>query len=162
MKILHVIANLSPEKGGPPKAALGLCRALARDGHVVTLYTTNADGDDTLAVPTNRPVMVSGVSACYFPSGGFRRWSFSLPLGIALREHVKEFDIVHIHSLYLFHTFAAAYYCRRYGVPYLIMPHGTLDPFLRRKSRFKKAVYNFLIEKRNLDGSAAVHYTPRI
>jgi glycosyltransferase involved in cell wall biosynthesis len=30
---------------------------------------------------------------------------------------------------------------------------------LRRKSRIKKAVYNFVIEKRNLDEAAAIHYT---
>ena len=159
MKILHVIANLSPDRGGPPKAALEMCRALARHGHTVTLYTTNAYGAGTLNVPIDRPVLVDGVSVHYFPIGRFRRWSFSWPLARALHDHVRKFDVVHIHSLYIFHTFAAAHYCRKYNVPYLIRPHGSLDPFLRRKSRVKKAIYHFLIEKRNLDHAAAIHYT---
>ncbi|MBA4375967.1 MAG: glycosyl transferase [Anaerolinea sp.] len=159
MRILHVIANLSPERGGPPKTALELSQALARLGHEVSLYTTNADGQDVLDVPTDRPVWVDGVTVHYFPIGCFRRWGFSGSLGKALCADIPSFDVVHIHSLYLFHTFVAAHYCRHYGVPYLIRPHGTLDPFLRRKSRLKKAVYNFLVEKRSLDNAAAIHYT---
>lgn len=159
MRILHVIANLIAERGGPPKATLEMSRALTRLGHEVSLYTTNADVRGVLGVPTHRPVLVEGVTIRYFPIGRFRRWGFSAPLGKALRAEIPSFDVVHIHSLYLFHTFVAAYYCRRYDIPYLMRPHGTLDPFLRRKSRLKKAVYNFLIEKRNLDNAAAVHYT---
>lgn len=159
MRIQHVIANLSPERGGPPKAAMEMSRALARLGHEVSLYTTNADGHSILDVPTDRPVLVDGVTIRYFPIGRFRRWGFSGPLGKALRADIHGFDVVHIHSLYLFHNFVAAHYCRRYGIPYLMRPHGTLDPFLRRKSRLKKAVYNVLIEKRNLDNAAAIHYT---
>ena len=159
MKILHVIANLDPAKGGPAKVAPELCRALARHGHMVSLYTTNAHGRGTLAVPTDRAVIIDGVTVRYFPIGRFRHWGWSLPFGQGLARDIPGFDIVHIHSLYLFHTLVAAHYCRVYRIPYLMRPHGTLDPFLRRKSRFKKAIYNFLIEKRNLDEAAAIHYT---
>jgi len=159
IRILHVIADLSPEHGGPSKVGLELCQALVRLGHAVSLYTTNADGRGVLDVPTDQPMLADGVTVRYFPIGRFRRWGFSGALGQALRSDIPDFDIVDIHSLYLFHTCMAAYYCRHSGVPYLIRPHGTLDPFLRRKSRLKKAVYNFLIEKRNLDNAAAIHYT---
>jgi glycosyltransferase involved in cell wall biosynthesis len=59
----------------------------------------------------------------------------------------------------MFHTSASAHFCRKYGVPYIIRPHGTLDPYLRRKSRIKKGIYNLLLEKRNLDKASAIHYT---
>ena len=159
MNILHVIAGLSPEGGGPHKVAPELCRALAREGQAISLYTTNASRDGVLNVATDRPITVDGVNIHYFPIGRWRRWGFSRALGEAIRDNVANFDVVHIHSLYLFHTSITAHYCRRYAVPYLIRPHGTLDPFLRRKSRFKKAIYNFLLEKRNLDRAAAIHYT---
>jgi glycosyltransferase involved in cell wall biosynthesis len=159
MRILHVIAGLSPEGGGPHKATPELCRALARLGHEVSLYTTNMSRQGVLNVPIDHPVVADGVTIRYFPIGRFRRWGFSWPLGLALRADIASFDVVHIHSLYLFHTFIAAWYCRKNQVPYLIRPHGTLDPFLRQKSRFKKAIYNLLIEKSNLDHAAAIHYT---
>lgn len=159
MKILHVIAGLAPQGGGPHKAAPELCRALTCKGHEVTIFTTNADSKGVLNVRTDRPVLWEGVTIRYFPISWPRRWVFSFPLARALKKNVRTFDIVHIHSLYLFHTFVTARYCRQYGVPYLIRPHGTLDPFLRRKSRWKKTIYNFLIEKRSLDHAAAIHYT---
>lgn len=151
MKILHVISGLAPRHGGPSIAAPKLCKALAYKGHEVIIFTTNSDGKGVLDVPTDQPVLQEGVTIKYFPIGRFRRWGFSWPLARAIKKRISDFDIVHIHSLYLFHTFIAAHYCRRYGMPYLIRPHGTFDPFLRRKSRFKKAIYNLLIEKRNLN-----------
>ena len=158
MKILHVISDLCLQHGGPAKLAPEMCRALARRGHEVTLYTTNFDVDGVLDVPLDKPVLDGGVTIRYFPVSRPRRWKFSRPLGQALRDGVAAFDIVHIHNLYLFHTWVAAHYCRKKRIPYLISPHGTLDPFIRGRSRLKKAVYNRLIEKRNLDQAAAIHY----
>ena len=159
VKILHVIASIAPRYGGPSKAVVEMCRALGRQGQAVTLFTTDADVNGRMDVPTDGPLAANGFTLRYFPAGRWRRWGFSWPMALALRENIPEFDIVHIHSLYMFHTWASAHYCGKYGVPYMVRPHGTLDPFLRRKSRIKKAVYNFLIERRNLDRAAAIHYT---
>ncbi|MFC2043237.1 glycosyltransferase [Chloroflexota bacterium] len=159
MKILHVIAALYPERGGPAKVGPEMCRALAKKGVDVSIYTTNLNISGTLDVPIDRAVVHDGVSVYYFPISGLRQYGFSLSLAEALRSCIPTFDLVHIHSLYMFHTSASAHYCRKYKVPYIIRPHGTLDPYLRRKSRVKKGIYNLLFEKRNLDHAAAVHYT---
>jgi glycosyltransferase involved in cell wall biosynthesis len=159
MRILHVASDLSPRQGGPAKLAPEMCRALARHGHEVALYTTNFDVEGVLDVPLDRPVMEGGFIIRYFPVRWPRRWKFSPPLERAIRADAAGFDIVHIHNLYLYHSWITAHYCRKQGIPYLISPHGTLDPFIRRRSRAKKAIYNFLIEKRNLDNAAAIHYT---
>ena len=139
-----------------------MCRALARRGHEVSLYTTNFDVDGVLDGPLDKPIRDGGVTIRYFPVSRPRRWKFSRPRGEAIRQEVRNFDIVHIHNLYLFHTWVTAHYCRKYRIPYVISPHGTLDPFIRRKSRWKKAVYNFLIEARNLNRAVAIHYTAQL
>jgi glycosyltransferase involved in cell wall biosynthesis len=95
----------------------------------------------------------------WFHASAPRTWGFSRTLGEALWSEIGRFDIVHIHSVYMFHTLVAATACRRQGIPYIIRPHGTLDPFLLRRGRFKKSAYMALIEKRNLDLAAAIHYT---
>lgn len=160
MKILHLIANLSPDQGGPPKAALEMCQALVLKGHDVHLFTTNADGGrEIIDVPTGQVVDIDGVNVTYFPVSKWRRWSYAPEMGKALRKELIKFDIVHIHSIYYYHTFIAAYLCRLYGIPYIIRPHGTLDPLIRKKNRLIKAIYTTLIEKRNLDYAAAIHYT---
>lgn len=169
MKILQVIASLARQQGGPSSAVLGLSRALVQSGHEVTIFTTNMNGRGDfrlrskwrhiLDVPVNQPVYQDGIGIWHFAVNWPSWWITSWPMARALSTRVKEFDIVHIHSVYLFHTSAAAYYCRRARVPYLIRPHGTLDPFLRRRKRLGKWMYEWLIERRNLNHAAAVHYT---
>jgi glycosyltransferase involved in cell wall biosynthesis len=159
MKILHVIANLAPRYGGPSKACREMARAVAQLGHEVSIYTTNQDGSGELEVPVDRPVWRDGVEVRYFPIQPPRFWGTSLPLARALSQKIPAADLVHIHSLYLFHNLVAGHYCRRYGVPYLIRPHGTLDPFIHRRHRWRKRLMEQAFEHRNIRGAAALHFT---
>jgi glycosyltransferase involved in cell wall biosynthesis len=159
MKILHVIANLDPHYGGPAKACPEMARAVAQLGHQVSIYTTNQNGPGELDVPLDRPVYQDGVEIHYFPIQPPRFWRFSLPLALALRRSIPAFDLVHIHSLYLFHSLVAGHYCRRYNIPYLVRPHGTLDPFLWRRHRWRKSLMEYTFENRNLRRAAALHFT---
>jgi len=159
MKILHVIANLAPRYGGPSKACWEMARAVAKLGHQVSIYTTNQDGSGELEVPLDRPVYRDGVEIRYFPIQPPRFWGTSLPLALALRRQIPASDLVHIHSLYLFHSLVAGSYCRRYNIPYLLRPHGTLDPFIHRRHRWRKGLMEFAFEHRNIRQAAALHFT---
>lgn len=159
MKVLHVIANLAARYGGPPKACFEMARAVARLGHEVSIYTTNQDGPIELDVPIGSQVFKDGVEIRYFPIQHPRFWGFSLPLAGALREAIREYNIVHIHSLYLFHNAVAAHYCRKHDVPYLIRPHGTLDPYIFERHRFRKTAMEKLFEHKNIKHAAAIHFT---
>jgi glycosyltransferase involved in cell wall biosynthesis len=145
-----------------------MCEALAGRNVRVSLYSSNVARDDrlfsfkspdVLDVPLDRPVEVNGVSIHYFPTRWPHRFAFSPPMMRRLRQTIQEFDLVHIHSLYVYPTLIAAHYARQFRVPYLIRPHGTLHPYLRRRRRFRKALYHAAIERRNLDHAAAIHYT---
>lgn len=159
MHILHVISSVAPRYGGPSKAVLEMCRELVRRGEHAEIYTTNVDVDRYLDVPLERPVEVDGVPITYFPVDVLNLYKISRPLAGALRSSIPDFDIVHVHSLYQFPATVAAFYCRRYGVPYIVRPHGTLDPFLYRRHRMRKWLYETLWERRNLAAAAAVHFT---
>ena len=159
MKILHVIANLAPRYGGPSQACWAMARTVAQLGHEVSIYTTNQDGPGELPVPTDRPVWRDGVEIRYFPIQPPRFWGTSLPLALALRRKIPAVDLVHLHSLYLFHDLVAGHYCRAFDVPYLVRPHGTLDPFIHRRHRWRKSLMERLFEHRNLRHAAALHFT---
>jgi glycosyltransferase involved in cell wall biosynthesis len=73
-----------------------------------------------------------------------------------LRQRVEGFDVVHIHALYRFHTVAAAAVARRRGVPYVIQPHGSLDPWHRRRRRHAKDVWHALVEDRIIDRASGI------
>jgi glycosyltransferase involved in cell wall biosynthesis len=159
MRILHVVGSIAARYGGPSFAALDMCRALAGRGHEVELFTTTIDGPRELDVPVGVPLARDGFAITCFPPGRPRSYSTSLALGRALWRRVAEFDVVEVHNLYLFHTAAAALSCRRKGVPYVVCPHGTLDPYQRAFDRRKKQLYDLLVERRNLERAAGIHCT---
>jgi glycosyltransferase involved in cell wall biosynthesis len=159
MKILHVIATLAPRDGGPSAVLPEMCRSLTERGHDVEIVTTNRDGAGELDVPVATPILNEGVKTTYYPAQRPRSYGTSLPMAMMLRKRLAEFDVVHVHSLYLFHTAIAGVLCRRRAVPYIIRPHGTLDPYHRSIHRWRKAIYGKLMERRNLSGAAAIHYT---
>jgi len=159
MKILHVIANLAPRYGGPSKACWEMARAVAQLGHQVSIYTTNQDGPEVLPVPTDGPVWREGVEVRYFPIHSPRFWGASWALARALRQEIKGVDLVHLHNLYLFHDLVSGRYCRIFGVPYLIQPHGSLDPFIYRRHRGRKRFMEWGFQNRAIRKAAAILFT---
>jgi glycosyltransferase involved in cell wall biosynthesis len=159
MKILHVIAFMAPRYGGPFKACWEMARAVAQLGHRVSIYTTNQDGPGVLPVPTDRPVWREGVEMRYFPIQSPRFWGASWPLARALRQEIKGFDLVHVHSLYFFHDLVSGRYCRIFGVPYLIQPHGSLDPFIYYHHRWRKRFMEWGFQNRAIRKASAMMFT---
>ena len=165
MKILHVINYLSPRAGGTVTVLQALAAYQAKAGLDVTIYSSNwglsmggASFDHI-----NRRFLKDVVNKQYF-----EYWSpmmVSNSMARALKTHMSSFDLVHIHGLYRFPVTYAAWLARKMGIPYIIRPHGALDPFLYRKSRFGKMalpfkrIYEQLFDIPNLNHASAIHYT---
>ena len=168
MNVLHVIPSFAPRYGGPIVVAAGIARALARRGHDVSIATTNVDGPGVLDVPLGRPVPMDGVDVRYFPIQRPRWYHFSAPMGRALRDLVRQADVVHVHSVFLWPTTAAAFWCRRLGVPYVIAPHGLLETasvhksYERARTSFvsaaKKRIYLRTLGIPDIGGAAGLHF----
>ncbi len=164
MRILHVVPTYLPARryGGPIVAVHGLCKALAARGHAVDVFTTNVDGSETLDVPESVPVGMDGVRVRYFPSP-FRRLYWSPAMRKALDAEAGNYDVVHIHAVYLWTGIAAARAARKAGVPYVISPRGMLVPeLIRRKSRIVKTLWLRLAERRGFAHAAGIHFTSEL
>ena len=162
MRILHVVPTYLPATryGGPIYSVHSLCKALAALGHQVQVFTTNVDGPDDSPVPLAESVEMDGVSIWYFPSQYLRRLYWSPSMGRCLRERIEDFDIVHLHSVFLWPTWAAARVARTFGVPYVLSPRGMLvKELIKRKNRLLKSSWIKLSEQRNISRSAFVHLT---
>jgi glycosyltransferase involved in cell wall biosynthesis len=162
---LHVVPTYLPavRYGGPIQSVHALCRALAAQGHVTDVFTTNVDGPGDSDVPLERPVDLEGVQVTYFPSRRLRRLYWSPPMRRALFARVADYDLVHVHAIYLWPTWTAARAARALHVPYVVSPRGMLVPqLIRRKNRWIKEAWIRLIEKPNLERAAAVHTTSEI
>lgn len=165
LRILHIVPSYLPARryGGTIFAVHGLCKALAKRGHEVHVFTTNVDGNADSNVPINRPIDVEGVKVWYFPSMYFRRLYYSPLMQKALKERIKDFDLLHLHSIYLWPTWAAACAAKHTGVPYIVSPRGMLiRELIERKSRLLKSLWIRFIEKKTLEGAAAIHMTSEL
>lgn len=168
MRVLHVSATLAPRMGGPTQAAFSYTSGLARAGVDVELWATNLDEKGSwspfhvprvLNVPTDHPLSLDGVLIRYFRTSWPTRFAHSSGLAYELQRSIARFDLIHIHSLHLDTTLQAARAARRAKVPYVVRPHGTLDPYVRRRHRFVKAAYWFFLEGSVLANAAAIHFT---
>jgi glycosyltransferase involved in cell wall biosynthesis len=141
----------------------GLTSALAAQGHDVHVYTTNVDGNRTLPVYVDRPMRLNGVKVWYFPTIFGRRLYRSPEMRKALRLNIVNFDIVHLHSVFLWPTSIAAHVARKANVPFVLSPRGMLvRDLIRRKSPWTKRAWIALFERRNVETAATVHLTSEI
>ena len=162
MKILQIVPSVSLVYGGPSQMVLGLSKALANEGIEVTLVTTNSNGDagqPPLDVPLKKAMEQHGYEIIYFPCSPFKRYKFSLPLLQWLNRRANDYDLAHIHALFSPVSTFSATVARRKKLPYILRPLGTLDPADLRKKKLLKKLYGSLLEKPNLKGAAAIHFT---
>lgn len=165
LRILHVVSAYYPavRYGGPIRSVHGLAAALAQRGHEVHVFTTSIDGAADLDVPLDRPVPMDGISVHYFKVPALRRLWWSPSLSRRLRQSVGDFDVVHIHAVFLWPMLAAARAAARAGVPYVITPRGMLmRDVISRKSRWVKTAWIHCFERKSLAAAAAVHVTAEL
>ena len=164
MRILQIIPSISLVYGGPSQMVLGLSDALASQGIDVTIITTNSNGDIgqlPLEVPLNQPIKQNGYQIIYFRCSPWRRYKFSLSLLQWLNANARQFDLAHIHALFSPVTTLAATIARYHNLPYIIRPCGMLDPADLQKKKRLKQIYSRLLERPNLAGAAAIHFTSK-
>ena len=94
------------------------------------------------------------VEAKAFPVLGPGFFGYSPELSKAL--YLKNPALLHIHGLWMYPSVAAIQWSRR-SKPYVVSPHGMLDPWALRNSRWKKRISAALYEDRHLRGAACLH-----
>ncbi len=156
MKILQITPAFVPsEFGGIKMQSYYLSRELVRRGHDVTVYTSNAYSNMTKS-DRRGAYDVDGIKVIYFNIYLSRRLTllfFTPGIVKALRGELKGYDIVHQHGIRTFQSLSY-YYCSKYGVPYVISPHGSLPRV--NDWVFVKKIYDCLLGNRILAGASRV------
>jgi glycosyltransferase involved in cell wall biosynthesis len=158
MRVLHVIPSVSERSGGPATAIIPMCRALMQQGVEVLLITTDSDLRD-YEKPDGPVSEYKGVPAMFFPSQLGRSFKYSRPLSSWLSANIQNFGLAHIHAVFNHSSVAAAHLCRRAGVPYIVRPLGTLEPWSVKQKSLRKRLFWEISGKAMLRRAAAVHYT---
>jgi glycosyltransferase involved in cell wall biosynthesis len=141
----------------------GLATAQARHGHQVVVCTTDRDHPPDGVLPQEyfRTLYHPEVTLKVF-GVNFVPLLVSVSMARWLRSSICDFDIVHVHGLYRFPSSFAAWIARRRDIPYIICPHGSLDPYMHERSAYSvglKRIYERLIDLPNLRAASALHFT---
>ena len=160
LKVLHVIPSVSLKHGGPSYAIKAYANALKSQGVETLVVTTDDDGDGVrFDVPLGAVIKRDGNSHIFFHCNIFA-YKISFSLRRWLDRHVREFDMVHIHALFSFSSFAAARASRKRGVPYIVRPLGVLSRWgIKNRRPLLKRFWLRFIELPLLRSAAAIHYT---
>lgn len=129
MKILHVTPGIGADQGGVATAIAGLCHALAAAGASCEVAALASDTRDVAGL--------SGLTVHRFERTG-RVAAASRPMRAWLQRHVRDYDAVVAHSIWLEPLHYALRAANDSHVPAFAMAHGMLDPHSLAWHRWRK------------------------
>lgn len=159
MKIAHVVFCLGRDAGGIPRAAMRLAEGQASLGERIDMLCCNEAG---LYGPTMKTTEES-IRVLTAPSYRSTSFRLSIPRGLsdAFRQcnEAGRPDIIHDHGAWMPIDHAAAVRARKWNVPLVVSPHGTLTGWALRFRRFKKRLAWAFYQKKDLQSAGALHCT---
>jgi glycosyltransferase involved in cell wall biosynthesis len=151
-RLLHVVDSFSPAAGGTTEAIRKLAESSPDNVELVCLE----DPQEAYVQGQTFPVHALGSS-----KGSYH---FSPRLQPWLKENLKRFDGLVIHGLWQWHSYGT-YRVVHGRTPYVMFPHGMLDPYFKRAfplKHLKKQMYWLAREHRVLRDARAVCFTTAI
>lgn len=155
MKILHVVSGLAKTAGGTTEAVPKICLAQALAGAEVTLVAFDyGELPDMLKAAIAAGVryvpMKRLLSSPVLPSVDMIRRLPRLVAGV---------DVVHVHGQWHFPDWYAPLCARRMGKPYVMMPHGALEPERLKISSLKKKIIGGWLDRPALERADGIFVT---
>ena len=164
MRVLHVISSLDPRAGGPPMVISRLAAAQALLGHEVHVVCygvgPDASGKDPNPEIDQKLAVIPGwdrVRQHRLAPPTKLEWYTASRAAEALREIVSTMDVVHVHGVWDPILREAAAAARAARVPYVVAPHGMLDPWALSEKSLKKKVALALGYHTMVHGASLMH-----
>jgi glycosyltransferase involved in cell wall biosynthesis len=146
MRILNIIPEITVASGGPVTTMNHITEIFVSSGHSVHALAVERPGK---MVPINGNLTSAPPS---FPS----RFGNSNAAANWLAESFLQFDVVFIHGVWTAINMRSSLFLRNKQRPYVVIPHGSLDPFDLRKKSLLKMILGPLIIRKCIQGSSAV------
>lgn len=155
MKVLHVSPSIEKRHGGTVTALLGMAGSQAQAGVETCVLTTSSDPTHE----TVQPELESEGVEVQVLQGAWAQFRRHPRLCAALQTQITSADAVHVHALWEEPQHLACRIAQRVGKPFVVSPHGMLDPWSLRQSRWKKRAYLALRTRRHLRHATGLHFT---
>ena len=147
MRVGFLVSSVSRKAGGLFQSVRGLAKAVASTNADVQVFGIR-DEQSAVDVQEWRPLSVHTFSP------RLRAWGYSNQLVPALLA--ADLDILSVHGLWKFCSVGSHRWHRQTGRPYMVHPHGMLEPWAVRNAMWKKRVAALLYENQHLREAACL------
>lgn len=140
--------------GGGVASALHAHAAMLREAGAEVTVVALADrhSEEDRAALGSTPLRTARVSGPAF---------FGYAPGLLGQLLDSKADLLHLHGIWMYPSRAATLWARQTGRPYLISPHGMLDPWITGRGRWKKALARAGYERASWRRADAIHALTR-
>ncbi|HBL10858.1 MAG TPA: glycosyltransferase [Cyanobacteria bacterium UBA11162] len=156
MKILMVTPYLGSVYGGTSKVVTELSPALGNLECTIDLIATNANGSGKLDFPLQIWLDEGSYRVQYFNCCHQNDLIISFSLVNWLINNSHNYDIVHTNTIFAPLISLTHWVCQLHKIPYIVTPHGMLDPWALSYKAWKKQIYYTLFEKPALQQASAI------
>ena len=155
MRVIHVIQWLDPARGGPPIVATSLAAAQAHLGEWIGIVSYNVNGrSEPDPIPSGYVPHSELIHLSQLPRPGSIERLTAGRAGRHLNGLITKGDVLHLHGVWDPLVRGAADVAKRRGIPYVITPHGMLDPWSLQQRKWKKKLALLVTYRRMLNGAA--------
>ncbi|MEP7167009.1 MAG: glycosyltransferase [Candidatus Woesebacteria bacterium] len=151
MKILQVVPYFYPawSYGGPAKLVYDTCLYFEREGHQVTVFTSDAY-DQESRMPRRLRIPKRDSLRIFYFRNIFNKLTYTYNIycapGLFLRTlwEIPQTDVIHLHDFYTPHNVWIALLAQIFSKPYILSVHGCLETQrIAQRSLFKKVFLRF-------------------
>lgn len=144
-----------------------MVRALRSENIDACILSSDDDVGNVLDVPHERWVEHQGVPCLFLPRVKARQhtlvgFTYTPRYPSWLRQHVREFDFLHVHTVFSHPANSAMRLARQLGVPACVRPLGQLCRWSMLQRAFVKRLQLALWTRRNVNGMKFIHCTSRM
>ena len=148
LNLAIITASLSREAGGMFAAVQAPANLLQQRGHDVSVYGI----EDSELAGERASWNVKQLHA--FAPKGPARLAYAPKLAELLG--MEHYDVLHLHGLWNYPSYAASRWNRESDGKLVISPHGMLDPWALQNGALKKRLARWLYENANLRAAGAI------
>jgi glycosyltransferase involved in cell wall biosynthesis len=165
LKLLRLIASMDPKTGGPPNGI-----------NYITPFLNEINIDTTILCldnPEESYIKNSQINIIALAENK-TSWQYNPKLYHWLYNNLKNFDVVIVHGIWIYHSFAVTKAIKNlkklnsnFEIKHFIYPHGMLDSYFQtEKKRILKSIRNYfywhLVESKNINNATGIIYTSKI
>lgn len=148
-KIIHLVSSIDVSTGGPARSITAIVQGLLDNSTCKCLILTGASPFPELGLLSRPKETVE-----YFQIGTFGRFK-----NLNISNIIEDGTVLHGHGMWELSTNQLCRAAVKNNLPYVISPHGMLEPWALKQGSLKKKIALWVYQFNDLKNASCIHAT---